>query len=512
MKNFLFLALAGISFFSFINSTSATQTEETTQTEMSNDYTSEIIFLKRLHNAQQKIQSLKDRYNEIDSEKQRADYVNKKYDAMTACNIKLLSDVYQDPADAWKNITKEYDDKELALTIDILNSAPKKTSTGEDANSEMLAHWALGKEVLEDVYASPEKYGKTKDGKRFELWEDQKYSYGEEVNTFLMQINSLLGRTGRIAGISAENDYEKNEEAFQSFLKTLKPEELTKLSQKQRTFPKPPNALPPAHEIMWFNEDPSKSKVVFPAWPKPWQEFISSGFSQYNPNGEMAKMFQEKSLVLKDEIRHQGVDKQNNRLNVYQALKKEKNGAQNSIKIKSNGQKEAIARLQEYLSSLGISAEIDPENIESLTKLEQSLIDVKNKNISIVRDKITKTNPEILNKKKKSTSNDNFLKMSYAEQQEKLKTLDKNSEEYRELRQVMLSSKIYNDYNYINALEKDIAGEINFSSIDAQNIDHLLTEYKAQKALTDVIRKKGQTDFNQLYDKKINDECLNGGI
>ena len=514
MKQFLLFALTGISFFSFISVTQATGPIETSSQEVieTDDYTTEIIYLEQLHAMQLKLKKLKEKYKEEEHEKLRVDLINQKYNAMEECNINLLADVYEDPKAAWQNITQAYDDKELKLTVDILNSAPKKTSTGEDAQAELFAHWYLGREILTDVYANPSKYGQVKDGKSFNLWDDQKYAYEEEVNSFLIDINKILGRTGRIAGISAENDFEKNELAYKSFLSTLTPDQIQKLSERYKSFPKPPQALPPANEIMWFNSDPAQSKSVFPEWPKPWKEFIQSGFNTYNPNGEMAKTFLPKTLVLNEETRHRDIYEQNNRLNVYQAIKKEKTSSENILNLITNKKQTSINELNQRLKDLGIANSIDGENVDSIMVLEEELLNLKNKNIKIVRDKITRTHSDVVDTKNKTDSFKLYLKMSYTEQLNALNKMPKDRPEYRQLKQIIYSSQAYQDFNYINALEKDIDGSVNFTVVNAQEIDHLLKEKKAETALYDELEKKNKIDIKKHYNKKISKSCLNGGL
>lgn len=517
MKPFLFLALSGISFFSFISFTHATApveiaSQETEEAIESDDYTREIIYLEQLHAMQIKVRNLKKRYQEEEQEKLQVDLINQKYNSMEACNINLLSDVYEDPKTAWKNITQEYDDRELKLTVDILNSIPQQKNTGKKAQTELFANWYLGKEVLTDVYANPEKYGKLKEGKSFDLWEDQKYVYADEVNSFLQDVNKILGRTGRINGITAENNFAQNESAYKTFLSSLPPDQLQKLSETQKTFPKPPKALPPAHEIMWFTEDPAKSKSVFPQWPQPWQKFIQSGFNTYNENGEMAKTFLPKSLVLNEEMRHMGTSQQNNRLNVYQAIKKEKTSAENTLNVTSNAKSSAVNELNSRLKDLGIQTAIEADNIESVSRLEEELLQLKSKNIQSVRDKITKKHSDIVDTKNKPDSFKTYLKMSYIEQLNALDSLEKDSEEYRQLKHIMYSSQAYQDFNYVNALEKDINGSVNFTVINAQEIDHLLKEKQAENALYEELEKKNKEDIKKAYNTKINKRCLEGGL
>ena len=219
-------------------------------------YVEELSKLLTIQTIQQKIGVLKGVYNVIDAEQKKQTLANKKFDAMTQCNIKNLSTIYEHPTEAWDNITKEYDAQETKLTAELLNTDAPPASNGVEQRTELFAHWHLSTEVLKDVYAQPEKYGKLKDQIGFDLWDDQKYMYTDQITTFISSLNSVIGRTGRIPGVSSENTYQENEAAFKKFINELPQQTLAAIPEELKSFPKPPNALPPAEEILRFPEDP----------------------------------------------------------------------------------------------------------------------------------------------------------------------------------------------------------------------------------------------------------------
>ena len=114
--------------------------------------------------------------------------------------------------------------------------------------------------------------------------------------------------------------------------------------------------------------------------------------------------------------------------------------------------------------------------------------------------------------KNKPDSFKTYLKMSYIEQLNALDSLEKDSEEYRQLKHIMYFSQAYQDFNYVNALEKDINGSVNFTVINAQEIDHLLKEKQAENALYEELEKKNKEDIKKAYNTKINKRCLEGGL
>ncbi len=478
------------------------------------NYKPELASLIRIQGVQQKISVLEDVYKNLESEKTQKDIADKRYQAMEQCNIKRLASVYKDPALAWQNITKKYDEQELKLSVDIMNATPKKLSTGEELRTEQLAYWQLGKEVLTEVYATPEKFGEVKDGQSFPLWEDQKYLYTAEVTAFITSVNSALGRMGRIPGVSSVNSYAKNAEAFAAFLKTLTPQQLAKLPQKLQVFPATPKALPPAQEIMHYFENPAQSKSVFPQWPEPWKEFIKSDFEKYNPNGEMAQEFRPKSLVLKDEVKHRNPVNQNNRLHVYQALKKEKEMAQKDFETIQNLQKTTIDSVSSDLKGLNVDMPIDADDFTTVEKIQEQLKSKKTAYINSVRAKITKNqeaNPP-LNLNNESQQLQNLAKMPYGKQMAYLRTLDKSSEEYAKAKTIIAGAQESEYLQYLDALEKDAVGEIALATTNASSIDHLKKEKDAENALKQEIRNKQQQEYRKAYSKKIDENCLNGGM
>ena len=222
--------------------------------------------------------------------------------------------------------------------------------------------------------------------------------------------------------------------------------------------------------------------------------------------------FLPKSLVLNEEMRHMDTSQQNNRLNVYQAIKKEKTSAENTLNVTSNAKSSAVNELNSRLKDLGIQTAIEADNIESVSRLEEELLQLKSKNIQTVRDKITKKHSDIVDTKNKPDSFKTYLKMSYIEQLNALDSLEKDSEEYRQLKHIMYFSQAYQDFNYVNALEKDINGSVNFTVINAQEIDHLLKEKQAENALYEELEKKNKEDIKKAYNTKINKRCLEGGL
>ncbi len=478
------------------------------------NYLPELAKLISIHAAQEKISTLRNAYSRTESNLKQKELADARYNAMETCNIKQLSQIYENPEDAWKKLTQEYDDKELEMTLSLLDAVPKKLHTGEEIRVEQMAHWYLGKEVLTSFYAQPEKYGKLKEGKSFSLWEDQKYVYNEEVNDFIKKFNSLIGRTGKIPGVTSQNSYQANEKAFNAYLNGLSSKELAKLPEAYKTFPKPPNPLPPANEIMLMMDDTIQSKSVFPEWPEPWKKFVKTNFQSYNPKGEMAKIFQEKSLTVKEEYRHKPAYEKNNRLNVYQGLKKTKQTADTNYQLALEFQQEAIDNISNDLKQFEITEKFDIQDVKSIDVVQAQLIEKKRQYISAIREKITK-NQENAIKEPLTQDSDfmrNFALLPYSEQVAQIAQLERGSPEYVKANNILNATQRLEHLNYINALEKDIEGELILGTTNATNVDHLKKEKEAEKALYKELDLEEKKELQKEYEKKIDSMCLNGGV
>ena len=396
----------------------------------------------------------------------------------------------------------------------MLNTDAPPASNGVEQRTELFAHWHLSTEVLKDVYAQPEKYGKLKDQIGFDLWDDQKYMYTDQITTFISSLNSVIGRTGRIPGVSSENTYQENEAAFKKFINELPQQTLAVIPEELKSFPKPPNALPPAEEILRFPEDPAKSQSVFPAWPEPWKQFIKSGFTKYNPTGEMAKMFKPKSLVFTDEVKHKDPVYINNRLHVYQGLKKEKVAAEHLIGLSKKHQQETIEHIEKDLKDFGVNETFDANDISSIQRVQTPLINQKKELIQSIRKKITqnqKNFPQISVKDEDDAARQFYI-LPYAEQLDRLNKMDPNSEEYSKAKNLISSSQVNTHLTYINALEKDLEGNLTLFPSNAASVDHLKSEYDAREALREEFVKHQDNEIEKSYQKKIDNMCLNGGI
>lgn len=480
----------------------------------SQNYKLSLIKAMDIHNALVQISNLKETHENLKITQDEQKFQEARFEALNACNIKLLDPYYKNPKQAWNNITKTYDNKEKEISIYVNSADPSKPGSTEEMRSEYMSFWNVGKDVLTDVYAQPEKYGELKNKHiSFPLWEDQKYLYAKDLTKFSNSLNSFFGQVGLIPGLSLNNTYAENVKVFETHLKKLitkYPLKAKNLPNSLKVLPTPPSALPPAQEIVRYFDDPVITKTVFPEWPEPWKRFIESGFKDYNPSGEMAQNFKLKSLQLREEIKHRSNDMENNRLNVYQQIKKELDGSRKAVEVSLENENRQIKNLKEKLAENDVFMDIDMEDNNQLMDLRNKLIDLKQMYL--------KKTEEILAYQKNFTplssqeALQKFSTLSHTDQIMALQSFEKGSPEYMEAISILNASQTNEDIAYIKALTKDISGETYVFPTNAKDIDQLINSKHAEQALVDEVRKNQRETLKKNYERKIDPMCLNGGV
>lgn len=469
------------------------------------DYQPALQEVSKIHDIQNLINMLERTNKTSQQSKMNLDLSQKQFDAMTSCNINNLKEYFQNPEQTWENITKEFDTQEQNLSISINAAYPRTTTSGEEIQVEQMSHWTLGRNILIDLYANPEKYGNLKEKTEMPLWKDQEYLYENEVTNFIKNINKYFSRTGRIPGISSQNTYEENEKAFQAFLKEIIQKTQKQIPANLTKLPIPPKALPPVQEINFYFENPEQSKTIYPEWPAPWKEFIQSNYEKYNPNGEMAKTFQGKTLNLKEDIIHQDPALQNNRLNTYQALKKTLEASKKAHDIVVEYENEQIKNIENQLKSIGINTPVNLQDENSLNNIKNALIEQKRQKIEITRATIKQ-----LDAYKVETGD--ILQYSPEERERKLANMEVASQEYVKTAAQINASELRKDTDYLNAMENDIEGITTLSTINANEIEDLKKQKEAENALLDEAITFQNAERRKRESKKIDELCLNGGI
>lgn len=441
-----------------------------------------------IHLTQSRIPQLKKAMKDRQERLAELQTAQKQFEAMNECNIKRLQEQFKNPEEVWNKITATYDQREKDLAIYVNSSEVQSPETLEkktDINnytdrelSEMLLHWSLGNEILRDVYANQDKWGSRKAPKSpsFPLWEDQKFLYDQKYNDKYTKLNAYFGVPPQMRPAITDEvkyDYNRADEmvaahnAYLAKLTASDPKRALTIPAELKNPPEvPPRPLPPVEESVLYIGDVEQSHQIFPAWPEPWQKQIENNFANYNTKGELAKDFRPRSFKVKDEVLARDPSEQNNRLNVYQQLKKGVDGAQKMLEVATLEVSEFANVLQDGLDRSGTGASAATLNLKD----EKSFENLKNQ-----------------------------LK---AEKLALIAKIEKNIKGH---------PREYSIQTTINALKKDADGKTYITPINAENVDQLLLEAAASDALIKE-QEKFAAEEKKKQDKRIDKKCLNGGV
>lgn len=499
-----------------------------TQAEKQSNYQIPLLKALDLHNLMVSLPSFRQFQQTQADAKEQLDYQNKRFDDMTACNIRRLGKYFQNPEDVWEKMTKTYDAQEKQLAV-FLNSAQRydpdqlpNVTPDDQTIIEQNATWTLGKNILTDVYANPEKWGTPKGGvgksSVFPLWKDQKYLYDKEYNDFYAQINAYFGVSADILPQIGDQKYDYTQygeliKAHADYLKKISakaPQKLMGMPASFKTPPVPPKPLPPADEIIKYIGDPEKTGQVFPEWPEPWQKFMKSNFEDFNPTGEMAQDFVGKSLRLKESVRNQDATLQNNRLNVYQGIKKERSTAQKLVEITQAEENDLMNVLDSRLASHGLTMET-PNLLDETqyNQVKEAIRDRKEMYLKQAEEEMSML-PSSSGDGQETLSVESVLSISPQGQEDVLDQLTKDRSLYVKTADAIQSSRVYQARQLIDALKTDSDGHVTLSRQNAGQIDQLMKEATATEALKKEIESFNKR-MNKTQRKKLDDMCLNGG-
>ena len=397
------------------------------------------------------------------------------------CNVKQLAGQFKNPMAVWQKMKDTYDTKEKELAIYVNSAEPSMASSQKQASvsysdqeiAELFLHWSLGRDILMDVYANQDKWGERKNAKSpsFALWDDQKYFFDKDWDDYYTKLNLFFGMPPQGRPIIDDRKYDykyadDTKKAHETYLKMLtakSPKRRLVLPDNLKNVPIAPRPLPPAKEITLYVGDIETTQQIFPEWPEPWQKQIKNNFADFNTKGEMAQDFIPKTFRLKNQIAGYDPTTQNNRLNVYQVEKKRLDGAKKMVEVKETALKSSKQMLQSNLERIGInlSADIDATNPKEYEPLLNAVKERKYELIAQIE-----------------------------------KRLDDSAE----------SDTVR---GIIDALKKDVNGQVFVSAGNAYNIDQALLEAAAAEALM-----QEQQAYNKAQQKAaeqpLTQNCLLG--
>lgn len=455
----------------------------------------------------------------------------KKMDAMKKCNIKRLAKDFKDPEKVWKKMTDEYDSRERDLAI-FINSADDMTDEqratmkenlkngyfSDEALAESMAYWDIGNDILTDVYANQDKWGERKspDAPSLPLWEDQKYIFDKEWNDKYEAINLYFGVPPEGRPIIGEDRYdymnaEQLQEAHTAYMAVLtakNPVKAALMAPESDMFKSvvAPRPLPPKEESIMYAETDEPEKRVYPALPEPWRQYQKNGFRDIAPKGEMASDFV-RGLELKKEAENRPLTEQNNRLTVYQALKKSLDGADKMNLVMEQSMNQTTDSVQKKLSSnLDLSEPVDLTDIKEVEKIMERLVIEKEQMIALAEMQLAEEEKwealawKQLPEKQKLEESETMIELSQT-----------NPEYYKKVKSALEASVTQQQREILEALKKDTRSFVAITPTNAKDIDRKIREAEAQRALLKA-QDKWNKELANEEERPIDNLCINGGV
>ncbi len=541
----------------------------------STSYRKDLLTAMEYHNMANAIQSMIDS-NDYKNTLIDLALVERRMSDLEKCNINLLSQNFSNPEDVWAKMKSEADrmSQEYALSdvvemkelseqdlLDMssmtgVDSDPKESETtvadenNTSAGNSNLIDWDIGYSILKDLYAHQDNWGSrlSSTSPSYSLWEDQKYIYDEKIwNPKYTAINAYFGvdPSGRPEGMNQKKYdyyfYKELQQAHQNYLtqlsmQTQKPIPVGNLGEAPEVAPRP---LPPRQEIVLIQvNDQNVFDGVYPNYPEPWQEFINSSFSLYNPQGEMASVF--KVNLSKNTISPKSVENGSspNRISRYLSTKYELNKKQEEMEEQKNRIEDLKEKVESFATDNGLALpqDINYAKSEDLVKLKDFFLQEKANKIAIAKplmsekaeaielvareDETDSSVQQAINRQKQFEA---LVKHDDVADRERIKEeIQRQNEEERKAA-IAKGEDVSNwedavvvDYgSLVDALEYDVDAEVAISFSNVDTIKETIKETRANAGITKLaIEEKQKAHDEQIKNqtKALDEMCSNGGI
>lgn len=471
-----------------------------------------------LHNLMVEVRGLSSLEREVSRAVQSREMREKKLEAMKNCSVNKLSTTFKEPALVWDKMTSQYAQKEKYLSIYInasqtatekeiqeFNAYMERGDMTEDVASELLSQWQIGNKILTDVYANQDTWGerKSENAPSFPLWADQKYIFDKEWDEKYEAINLYFGvpPQGRPIIGDERYDYAKAEQleqahaAYIALLAAKNPVKAAALPPAMRKAMVAPKPLPPKNEHLVYLESSDTKKAIYPSLPEPWQTYEKEGFKDINPSGEMSEDFSS-GLNLKEEAKKSA---QTNRLTKHASLLQDLDGAKQYEKVVlNNATKNISTMLQKISEYISVESDIDLIDSNSREKVLQKLQEKYKKLLAEATLEMSS---------RQSEGNTEIPTMDLESIEDIAVLKEVNPEAFSELKTNMPNSILDRDKLLLEALKKDLQGEVFLNEVNAGDVEKMLKESKAMQAFIGE-----QEDMNIYMPEPIDETCLNGGI
>ena len=542
----------------------------------STSYRKDLLTAMDYHNMANAVQAMIDSNDYRDTLVDLA-LVERRMSDLEKCNVNLLSKNFSDPQNVWNKMKSEADrmSQEYALSdavemkelseqdlldmatltgVDSEQQTDRQETTNETTDSNAgntnLIDWDIGYSILKDLYANQDNWGSrlSSTSPSFSLWDDQKYLYDTQVwNPKYTAINAYFGvdPNGRPQGVNEKKYdyyfYKDVRQAHQNYLASLaaqtgKPIPVGQLGEAPQVAPRP---LAPRQEIVLIQvNDNNAFDGVYPGYPQPWQTFIDSGFTTYNPNGEMAQVFKvnlSKRTISPKSLEDGSVP---NRISRYLTTKYELNKKQEELEEQNN----RVAELKEKIEAFATDNEIQlPQDMnyadpEDLVQIKTLLLQERDKKIAkakplmkegsepidlVTRDNETKQEVTAAENRRKQL--EALVQYDDVEDRERIKEQIMAQDEAERQAAIARGEDVSDweaavvvDYGtLVEALEYDVDAEVAVSFSNVDTIKEAIKEARANAKITELSNKEKQkAREKELADltKPIDSMCSNGGI
>ncbi len=474
-------------------------------------YGRELLQANELNDLLMQLSVARETQQQVKEAREELGYQQKRIAQMDACNVKELSKYFVNAPEVWDKLKQSMDTQTRDLALDFNASEPvNPNGSDEQTLAEVLVSWRLGRDTLMDLYAHPEKYGTLKPGASFPLWEDQKYVYERQLADTYAQINTHFGVAAdgmpSFGDTYKASDVQQAHDAYLADLAQKFPEKARDMPAALKQALLPPQALPPADEIVQYVGDVSQTHQVYPEWPAPWQEFIKSGFTMYNLTGEMAADFVPKTFHLNEAATVGNRAMRDNRLNQYQTALISLDASKKVLTAHEQTQKE----MTDYVVNKLAQYDLKPEDTDWVD--ETKYADLANRVKALKQERLTSVKAKIAENLNAEINweDDQTVKLAAMQpgaQDLVLKRLPRGSAEYKKANDIIRASKIKKDAALVAALEKDVDGVVPLSQFNAAQVDQLINEHAAQKALADEIKKEQLKNQDRFRERELKTAC-----
>lgn len=444
-----------------------------------------------IHNLLNEMKGMKDVLHTGKDLKEQEDVFLEFQEIISECNSKKLEGVFKNPKETWAKMNDAYEKKRLSLG----NEGDPIAKGTEERIESSKNYKSISRDIMLDVYENPEKWGKTKDGSSFPLWQDQAIVFEEEWNNFYKEMNKAFGVP--LAGRpDVDEAVRQNPKKYDDVLRAHK-SYLASLQQKKNlTYdllpPKAPTPLPDWKEIVVFDSDANQPHSEL---PDVWKDSKNRQILKKNPKGELSQAFSNGNIETPTDlalVSYRSTLEQEFELRMMQdAIQKSSFSYKETMEdIKKN--------FNDKLSKLSIAiGDSDLANTKGYFEIQKLLREEKAKAITDAEKYI-----EIL--EKQDAEHPELVQKRRQAQERKLKRLSEDAREIIEqtnapIVQISQMSPVTQQKIVVDALKKDKEALVHLTETNAMELDQLMRERQA----TDKIIAESQKQMKSAYANQI---------